>query len=178
VENFLRRRGLLDRSDSYVKSPVRPDLRLLWVVLPRLLRLLPESCHFATSMSPVRTRSQEALALEAEEAELLAAAQAQARAEDEIQGRLPWEVLNINKHLDRQQKSVDELQGNISKLTDMVSQLGKSWNSTESSRSGHGTVPDTHSVGFSTPPHNTHLSPILEGDTPISHSSSGAAHQQ
>jgi hypothetical protein len=44
-------------------------------------------------MSPVRTRSQEALAQVAEEAELLAAAQAQARAEDEIQGRLPREVL-------------------------------------------------------------------------------------
>jgi peptidoglycan hydrolase CwlO-like protein len=91
-------------------------------------------------MSPVRTRSQEALAQAAEEAELLATAQAQARAEDEIQGRLPWEVLNINKRLDRQQQSVDEIQGNISKLTDMVSQLSKSWNSTESSRSGHGTV--------------------------------------
>jgi hypothetical protein len=129
-------------------------------------------------MSPVCTRSQEALAQAAEEAELLVAAQAQARAEDEIQGRLPREVLNINKRIDCQQQSVDELQGNISKLTDMVSQLGKSWNSTESSRSGHGTVPDTHSVGFSTPTHNTHLSPILEGDTPLSHSSSGATHQQ
>jgi peptidoglycan hydrolase CwlO-like protein len=73
------------------------------------------------------------LAQAAEEAELLVAAQAQAQAEDEIQGRLPREVLNINKRLDHQQQSVDELQGNISKLTDMVSQLGKSWNSTESS---------------------------------------------
>jgi hypothetical protein len=62
----------------------------------------PKVAIFATSMSPVRTRSQEALTLEAEEAELLAAAQAQARAEDEIQGRLPREVLNINKRLDRQ----------------------------------------------------------------------------
>ena len=72
---------------------------------------------------PVRTRSQEALDRAAEEAELLEAAEEQARAEEAISQRLPREVLNITKHLQQQQLSVDELHGNINNLTEMVAQL-------------------------------------------------------
>jgi hypothetical protein len=74
-------------------------------------------------MSPVRTRSQEALAQAAEDAKILAAAQAQALEEEAIGSRLPREVLNLSKAMAFQQQSVDDLKGNISKLTDMVAQL-------------------------------------------------------
>jgi hypothetical protein len=92
---------------------------------------------------------------------LLAAAQAQADEEAEIERRLPREVLNITKRLDRQQQSVDDLHGNISKLTDMVAQLGLSMRSS-------GSEPQQVRSEFHTPPHlPTHLSPIIEGGTPV-----------
>jgi hypothetical protein len=53
-------------------------------------------------MSPVRTRSQEALDQAAEEARDLEMAQALAEEEAEIGRRLPREVININKKLERQ----------------------------------------------------------------------------
>jgi predicted RNase H-like nuclease (RuvC/YqgF family) len=48
------------------------------------------------------------------------AAQEQHEAEEAIRERLPREVLNLHRRLERQQTSVDSLQGNISRLTDMV----------------------------------------------------------
>jgi hypothetical protein len=71
-------------------------------------------------MNHQRTRSQEKMAAAAEEEELLAAAQRQAEEEAEIEGRLPREVLNLSRRFDQQQLSIDVLQGNLSKLSDMV----------------------------------------------------------
>jgi hypothetical protein len=117
-------------------------------------------------MSPVRTRSQEALDQATEEARDLEMAQALVE-EAEIGRHLPREVININKKLERQQQSVDLLQGNISTLTDMVAQLGLSLNSLGSARSRGTMVHEPGGVEFSTPPHHhTVLSPILEGQTP------------
>jgi hypothetical protein len=74
-------------------------------------------------MSIIHMRSQDRLEKEAEEASLFAAAQAQAEAEEQIQGRLPREVLNILRRLDLQQSSVDTINININKLTEMVANI-------------------------------------------------------
>jgi hypothetical protein len=68
----------------------------------------------------------ERLEQQQEEAALLAAAQEQARAEEEIGGRLPRDVLNINKRLDLQQQSMEKMQADMSNLVAMVAQIGTS----------------------------------------------------
>ncbi|KAK1649380.1 hypothetical protein QYE76_067185 [Lolium multiflorum] len=75
----------------------------------------------ATSI--IRTKSMERLEQQQEEVTLLAAAQEQARAEEEISGRLPREVLTINRRLDMQQQSMDKMQMDMSNLVAMVTQI-------------------------------------------------------
>jgi hypothetical protein len=119
-------------------------------------------------MSIIRTRSQDRLEKEAEEAALLAAAQAQAEAEEQIQGHLPREVLNIQRRLDLQQSSVDTINININKLTEMVANIAVSRPPQPSSppdappRSGS-------TAQTQTPPHyHPTLSPIMEVSTAAS----------
>jgi hypothetical protein len=115
-------------------------------------------------MTHRRTRSQDRLAAEAEEAELLAQAQAQAEEEDEIGSRLPREVININRHLDHQQHTMDAIQGNLSKLTEMVAQLAR-----PTTGSPELAQPTAEQNPFSTPPPPPpNLSPIQEQPTPPS----------
>jgi hypothetical protein len=78
-------------------------------------------------MSTVRTRSHEALNKAAEEAKMLEAAEAQAQ--EELGHRLSWEVLNLNRKFEPQQQVVDLSQLSLSKLTDMVEQIGVAVNS-------------------------------------------------
>ena len=116
-----------------------------------------------TSSSIIRTRSQERLEQAAEDAAILAAAQEQVATEEEIQGRLPREVLSIQGRLDLQQSSVDLLQDNIDKLTAMVAQLGNSNGHPQEQR------PPPQAMAATTPPHyHPNLSPIPEGVTPSS----------
>lgn len=118
-------------------------------------------------MAPIRTRSQEAIAQAAEEAALLEAAQLQAREEEAIQDRLPREVLNLGRRLELQQQSVESLQGDISKLTTMVAQIGLSLNRSAGAADPSGS--NQSGLSFNTPPHHhAQLSPIMEGATPLS----------
>jgi hypothetical protein len=120
-------------------------------------------------MSPVATRSQEALDKAAEEAEMLEAVKAQARAEEKIGHRLPREVVNLAKRLDLQQLSMDNLQGNISTLTEMVAQIGMSLHVPSHNQRHIDPTPESSGVNFTTLPHQPkHLSPIYEGETPES----------
>jgi hypothetical protein len=77
------------------------------------------------AMSPVRTRSQEALDQAAEEEELLQQQREKEREEEEIRHRLPREVLELSKRFKLQQQSIDIMQGNLSTLTEMVAQIGR-----------------------------------------------------
>jgi hypothetical protein len=54
-------------------------------------------------MPIIHTRSKQRMDWESEEAALLEAAQAQAAAQAEIESRLPHDVININKMLERHQ---------------------------------------------------------------------------
>jgi hypothetical protein len=106
------------------------------------------------------------MAAAAEEAELLTAAQAQAEEEAATSGRLPREVLNIQHRLETQQSSVNAIQGDISKLTEMVAQIGLSINTSHTSTPTNSTITDTSSPPFVTPPPPTHhLSPIPEANS-------------
>jgi hypothetical protein len=117
-------------------------------------------------MSHRRTRSQDRMATAAEEADLLAAAQAQAAEEEAISGRLPREVLNIHRRLATQQSSVDAIQGDISKLTDMVAQIGLVVNRSQVGTPNNPTASDTGAPPFTTPPPPPqHLSPIPEANS-------------
>jgi hypothetical protein len=116
-------------------------------------------------MLPIHTRSQEALHQAAEEARDLEMAQHSWKKRRSVV--VSREVFNINEKLERQQQSVDSLQGNISKLTDMVAQLGLSLNSIGYARSRGNMVHEPGGAEFTTPPHHhIVLNPILEGQTP------------
>ena len=120
-------------------------------------------------MLPVRTRSQDALDKAAEEAAILQTAQDQARAEEEIGHRLPREGLNISRRLEQQQQSVDDLNGTISNLTDMVTQLGLTIQRSGTAQSSTAQVQENQRYEFATPASSHHqLSPIVEGATPNS----------
>jgi hypothetical protein len=75
-------------------------------------------------------------------------------------------VLNINRRLEQQQNSVDAIQGNISKLTEMVAQLGINLHRAPHENLLGSTVPDTSNNRFHTPPPPPpNLSPITENTT-------------
>jgi hypothetical protein len=119
-------------------------------------------------MSIIRTRSQDRLEKEAEEAALLAAAQAQAEAEEQIQGHLPREVLNIQRRLDLQQTSVDTINININKLTEMVANIAVS-RPPQPSPPPDAPPRSGSTAQTQTPPHyHPTLSPIMEVSTPAS----------
>jgi hypothetical protein len=93
----------------------------------------------------------ERLEQQQEEAALLAAAQDQARAEEEISGRLPREVLTINRRLDMQQQSMDKMQMDMSTLVAMVTQISTSLGKQPIAPPLPSTAPPG-SASFSTPP--------------------------
>jgi hypothetical protein len=107
------------------------------------------------------------MAAAAEEEALLAAAQAQAEEEEAISTRLPREVLNINRRLEQQQTLVDSIQGNIAKLTEMVTQLGVNLQRAHEQSPSESTVTESGNHHFHTPPPPPpHLSPITKKPTP------------
>jgi hypothetical protein len=117
-------------------------------------------------MSHRHTRSQEKLAATAEEAELLSAAQAQAEEEALIESRLPREVLNLTRLMEHHQHTVDEIQGNLAKLTEMVVQIAVAV-----AKPPPTTPVESQTPTFSMPPPPPlGLSPIPKGTTPPSDS--------
>jgi hypothetical protein len=106
------------------------------------------------------------MAAAAEEAKLLAAAQAQAEEEAAISGRLPREVLNIQRRLENQQSSIEAIHGDLSKFTEMVAQIGLSINRSHTGTPTNSTIPDNSGPPFVTPPPPPHhLSPIPEANS-------------
>ena len=118
-------------------------------------------------MPPRRTRSQDKMAEQEEESAPLAAAQAQAEAEEELRANLPQEVLHISRRPDLQQATIDTINGNISKLTEMVQRLSLSMNRPPTPNPNGSTLSEENTTAFQTPPQPHHtLSPIVEGNTP------------
>jgi hypothetical protein len=112
-------------------------------------------------MAHCRTCSQEKLAAIAKEAELLSAAQAQAEKESLIESRLPHEVLNLTCLMEHHQHTVDEIQGNLAKLTEMVAQI-----IVAVAKPPPMTPVESQTPTFSMPPlPPSDLSPIREGTT-------------
>ena len=102
-----------------------------------------------------------------EEEQILAAAQAQAQEEEVFAGHLPREVMSLCKRFDRQQQSVDELQGTISKLSEMVARLGQNLQAPVHARPPDPRVVDRSAREFLTPPHfHNNLSLVFEVSTP------------